>query len=241
MADISIYIVEDEPLYAGKEIMLIEKLGYQVAGKSKNSDTALSEILNISPDLLLVDINIEGSMDGIQLVQELHKKKIIPSIFVTSLNNPETFDRAKQLKPHSFITKPFNDQDLQRSIELALANVESDETDSSNVVLHDAIFIKSKSRLTKVQFDDILFLEVEDKYITLFTSNNQKHIIRMSLTNFHQKTNGIFVQTHRKHSVNLSKISSIDLQDFTISIAEHEIPIGRAYKDKLIEKLGWVQ
>lgn len=107
--------------------------------------------------------------------------------------------------------------------------------------MYNVIFIKSKSRLIKVPFDQILYLEVEDKYLTLFTSTNQKHVIRMSLTNFHQKTRGIFVHTHRKFSVNLSKISSIDLKEYTISVGSFEVPIGRTYKDSLIRKLGWIQ
>lgn len=247
MAKLGVYIIEDEVLYSNKLMMLIDGLGYETLGSTDNSDTAFVEIEQLKPDLLLVDIEISGTMDGIELVSKLNEKEPISSIFITSYADRETFERAKIAHPHAFITKPFEPEDLQRSIELAFNSQESSQKDkqdswNEDVVFQNAIFIKNRNRIDKVSVDDILYLEVEDRYSTVFTEDGKQYVLRMSMGSVQEKLpKSSFARTHRKYSINLSKIKSIDLQDNLVYIGDHAIPISRSYKEDLIRHLDWIQ
>lgn len=249
MATLSIYIIEDESLYANKLMMLIDELGYELVGSSDNSDTALAEIPQLQPDLLLADINISGTMDGIELIGKLNESSVYPTIFITSYSDQQTFERAKSTNPYAYITKPFDSAALQRTIELALNAIDhqshGDSEESGwarDIVLKDAIFIKNRHNLDKVKIDDILYLEVEDRYSTVFTENGKKYVLRMSMGDVQDKLpHKQFARTHRKYSINLTKITSINTQDNLIYINDISIPISRSHKEELLEKLDWMQ
>jgi len=247
MTNLSVYIIEDQPLYANQLMILVDELGYDLAGMADNSDKALKEIPTLIPDLLLVDIKIKGSLDGIEFVSMIQKKMAIPTIFITSFTDTETFARAKKVNPYAFLTKPFDSSNLQRTIELAFntylprENVKKEIWDE-DVVLKDAFFIKNRSRLEKVQIKDILYVEVEDRYSSLYLGKNKKHVLRMSMSDVQDKLpENMFFRVHRKYSVNLTKVTSIDLQDNLIFVDEISIPISRTNKDELLEKLDWMK
>lgn len=246
MSTLGIYIIEDEPLYFNKMMMLVDGLGYDLVGHSDNSDTAYVQIPELKPDLLLVDINVNGTMDGVELVTKLQKTLSIPVIFVTSFEDKETFDRSKGVLPCAYVTKPFESGDLQRAIELAFVAKSNEQTNTlfpqdekeENHFLADSIFVKNRQRIDKISIQDILYLEVENNYTTLHTEGGGKHVLRMNLEAVHDKINQkIFVRTHRKYSINLLKMSSIDLEEFVVHIGDYAIPVGRTYKDGLIHQL----
>lgn len=240
MPKLGIYIVEDEYLYANQLEMLVDKLGYDLTGISDNSDTAREEVEKLKPDLVLMDVKINGSMNGIELASSINDQT--PIIFITSFGDPFTFDRAKQTKPHAFITKPFDAQNLQRTIELALGNLNKDAEWQEDIIFEKALFIKKRHRLEKINVEDILYLEVEDRYSTIFTLDGRKHVLRMSMGDVMEKLpSKSFMRVHRKYTVNLSKVKSIDTLDNLIYVAEAELPISRSHKEELLQKLDWLQ
>ena len=226
--------------------MLVESMGYDIAGSTDNSDTAFAEINQLKPDLLLVDINISGTMDGIELLTKVREHSSVPAIFITSFTDDKTFQRAKQVVPKAYISKPIQESELQRAIELAFIQMDpvnpSDESWSNDKIFKDAIFIKNRNRLDKVDIDEILYLEVEDRYSTVFTEDGKKYVLRMSMGQVQEKlSEDIFIRVHRKFSVNLNKIKSIDLQDNLILVGNTNIPVSRSHKESLIQKLPWMQ
>lgn len=244
MSKLSIYIIEDEALYANQLMMLVDELDYDLAGMADNSDTALAEIGKLTPDLLLVDIKINGTMDGIELVSNITKAKEIPAIFITSFTDKETFDRAKAVNPYAYLSKPFNAHDLQRTIELAIqSKAEQQPADwGDDIAFRGAFFIKNRHRLEKVAIADILYLEVEDRYSTVYTDQGKKYVLRMSMGDVQEKLpKKLFFRTHRKYSVNLSKIKSLDLQDNLLYLGDASVPISRTHKEELLKRLEWMQ
>jgi len=247
MKDLSIYIIEDQPLYSNQLMILVDELGYELSGMADNSDKALKEIPTLVPDLLLVDIKIKGSLDGIEFVSMIQKKMSIPTIFITSFTDDETFKRAKEVSPYAFLTKPFDSSNLQRTIELAFntflprKNTKKEEW-NEDIAVKGAFFIKNRSRLEKVNIKDILYLEVEDRYSTVHVENNIKYVLRMSMGKVQEKLpKKTFFRVHRKYSVNLTKVSSIDIQDNLIYMGNISIPISRVNKEELLEKLEWMK
>ena len=117
---ISVLIVEDEAVVAHDIARRIKKLGYEVAGIKHNSQNAINFLEIHSPDLILCDININGTKDGIDIAEYVRDNKKTPLVFITGLSDRVTLDRAKKTLPHGYIVKPFDNRDLLTAIELAL-------------------------------------------------------------------------------------------------------------------------
>ena len=115
-----IIIVEDEPIISADLAGHIRKMGHLVVGRAFNSEKALDLIAIHQPDLILLDINIKGTKDGIEVAEIINEKYKIPFIFITSYSDSETLDRVKVTMPYGFIVKPFNDRDIISTIEIAL-------------------------------------------------------------------------------------------------------------------------
>jgi two-component system, response regulator PdtaR len=120
MTGASVLIVEDDDILARVEDWRLKNLGYMVSGRAATGAEAMEVVLNKRPDLVLMDINIRGNMDGIETARKIKKGFDIPVIYMSSHPDDATVERAKATKPEGFIVKPFHDTDLRVAIELAL-------------------------------------------------------------------------------------------------------------------------
>ena len=135
-----IYIVEDEPLIAETIKTALEKEGYTILGMTDNAKEALFDIQEMQPDLVLLDITLDGAMDGIEMITHLKKKKEIPFIYLTSHSDDITLERAKQTEPSGYIVKPFNEKNLKSNIELALYKYKVQKKHKSHSSIQDKRF-----------------------------------------------------------------------------------------------------
>jgi CheY-like chemotaxis protein len=116
-----IMVVEDEVIVAEDLRLRLSAMGYAVPEVVGSSEEALSRVGVGSPDLILMDIVLEGSsMDGIETAQMIRSRLDVPIIFVTAFADDATFDRARTTDPFAYILKPFNERELHSAIELAL-------------------------------------------------------------------------------------------------------------------------
>ena len=123
---IQVLIVEDEELYADQLEIILDKLNYKHLATVDNGIEALALIDEIIPDLILMDVNIQGDVNGIQLAGIIHQKFQIPIIFITSLQDEDTFSKALETRPVDFLLKPFNEVQLQRSVSLCVQKILND-------------------------------------------------------------------------------------------------------------------
>lgn len=239
---ISVLIVEDEPNYSDTLEMFVEQLGYRISGVAQEAHSATESFRKNRPDIVLMDIQLKGPMTGIDLARSFQETSPTPIIFLTSFDDKETFERAKETCPSAYLIKPFDPDTLERSMELALRSAfdEEDkvfESDSDALLTPNCFFIKERNRLIKVGTADILWIEVEDKYCMLHTTD-RKFALRKSLKELASLLDpGIFVQTHRSFIVNACKITDIDTHTYVVRIEDHEVPLGKTYKDELINRL----
>ena len=246
-----ILIIEDEVLYADKIEMLVEKLGYQHLDTIDNSESALKVVLQKAPDLIIMDININGDYDGIDLANIINNKYklAIPIIFITSLKDDATFKRAMQTGAANFLIKPFNELQVQRNIQLALiksnslllTNDEPNDIEKQEVkTFKNFFFVKIKDQFEKIMLADILFFKADGHYSEIHTLD-KKILVRSSLINLISKfEKDLFSQTHRSFFVNLKKVSAISLADSTISFGEKEASIGIKYRENIKLKLNFL-
>ena len=120
MSNINILIIEDEAIIAQDIQQMIISLGYDSAGIIHSSDRAIDYLSFNTPDLVLCDINIKGPKDGIDVAKIIRQKKKIPFVFLTSMTDRATIEKAKSALPYGYIVKPFDQRDLLSNIEIAL-------------------------------------------------------------------------------------------------------------------------
>jgi diguanylate cyclase (GGDEF)-like protein/PAS domain S-box-containing protein len=120
MAESSIFIVEDEVIVTRDIQSRLHKMGYEVTGTAARGEDAVERILDQRPDLVMMDINLRGGMDGIDAAANIRAEYDVPIIFCTAYSNKETLARAKITVPYGYVLKPFDNRELEITIEIAL-------------------------------------------------------------------------------------------------------------------------
>ncbi|MEI7937645.1 MAG: response regulator, partial [Verrucomicrobiota bacterium] len=115
-----ILIVEDDEIVAAVVSERLKQLGYQPAGLAVSGDQAIALAGELRPDLVLMDIRLEGEMDGISAAQEIRQRFHIPSVFLSAYSEEATIERAKLAEPFGYILKPFEGREVRANIEMAL-------------------------------------------------------------------------------------------------------------------------
>jgi two-component system cell cycle sensor histidine kinase/response regulator CckA len=115
-----ILVVEDERIVAEDIRRSLKKLGYEVCAVVSTGKDALRKVRQLQPDLVLMDIVLRMEMNGIQTAEKIHEMRDVPVIYLTAYADEETLERAKKTEPYGYILKPFEDRELQTTIEMAL-------------------------------------------------------------------------------------------------------------------------
>lgn len=248
MPALNILVVEDDSVTALALSSLLRKEGYQVIGTVDNGPAALSLFRDQPVDLVLMDVNIRGDLDGIQTASNLLALRPVPLIYLTALSDRATLDRAKTTFPAAYIVKPFRKEGVRAAIELAIQNfsqkkvaprrVEVPESDAPGVSretilqIDTHIFIRQNYQFLKVKLSDILFLQADDNYIVLQT-NSQKFALRMPLASALERIHyDKLVRVHRSYVINVGNMDSFT--DTEITMGKHLIPIGKNYKSEFL-------
>ena len=115
-----ILVIEDERIIARDICKTLEELGYAVCGTGRSSAEALDEAAAHHPDLVLMDIRIEGALDGVEVAAELKRRHQVPVVFLTGNTDSVTLERAVRAEPAGYLSKPFTRATLRSAIEVAL-------------------------------------------------------------------------------------------------------------------------
>lgn len=233
MANIKIGIVEDELLIAHGIMQTLVSLGYETTEPAINYTEALGMIVSEQPDILLLDIQLKGHKDGIDLARTVKEQFHIPFIFLTANADAATVGRAKDVNPYAYLVKPFGKDELYAAIEVCLHNFASQEQpqepENKEYVVKDSLFIKQGQKYQKVRASEIVYVESSDVYVNIHT-RNAKYLVRNSIQNFiatlHAKN---LLRVHKSYAVNVELIETISMESITINGAE--IPVGRSYRD----------
>ncbi len=121
-------------IIGAKISMQLTNLGYEVIGLLAKGEEALVHIKSNTPDIILLDIQLKGELDGIETAQIMQQEYDIPIIYLTANADEVNFNRAKSTRPYAFISKPFKRLDLQRAMELTVARMEHDQKEINEYV-----------------------------------------------------------------------------------------------------------
>jgi len=118
----NILIVEDENIIAMDIRFMLENLGYKISGVVSSGEDSIKKASNMLPDLILMDIKLKGKIDGVSAANQIYKSLRIPVIYLTAYLDNTTMDRVKETMHFGFISKPFEEKELQNIIEETLAH-----------------------------------------------------------------------------------------------------------------------
>jgi DNA-binding NarL/FixJ family response regulator len=151
-----ILIVEDEPIIAADIEMTLEANNYSIVGKAYSGLQALDMLSVRNPDLAILDISLKGDMSGIELAEIIKDKYNIPFLYLTSFSDNITLEMAKPTLPYGYIVKPFKDNDLLSSIEMALYRHSTEN--KVNEISMETIQKSTDITLTKMEYQVLILI-----------------------------------------------------------------------------------
>ena len=242
MTVLKIGVVEDELVIARTILNSLEELGYSHCGPAINYTEAVDMLDNDKPDLLLLDIQLAGRKDGFDVAEKINETYKIPFIFLTANSDFETIGRAKLVKPHAYIVKPFTKEELYAAIEIAFNNFTAHRSHTkpekgASQQGRNFMFVKDGYVFRKIFFDELLYLESEANYVLLHLKSLKKIMVRSTINDFMEHLDSDrFVRIHRRFSVNVHFIEDIFPDE--VSLQGHKLPIGKSFRDGLFNVLG---
>lgn len=239
MENVKVLIVEDNPLQSRDIASALKKSDYEVVGIARDIQQALRLIDEQEPNFILIDIVLAHGDSGIELAKWISQEKKLPFIYITAQDDKETFEQAKLTRPHGYLVKPYNRDDLYRAIELALfnyVNLSSPEKEEDSVITQDHLFIKDGRSYKKVILTNVQWIEAIGNYKKFYTASQKNSEIsattRMSMEELEHKLIGTsFIRVHKSFIVNIAHLTSAKTD--SLSIGQKDIPIGRVYQDKV--------
>ena len=242
MPKIKIGIVEDEVVIAQTIESTLDDLGYEYCGPASSYGEALELLETDKPDLLLLDITLSGKKDGIDLAEKVNLLYQLPFIFLTANSDLTTIDRAKKVKPHAYIVKPFNKEELFAAIEIAFSNYSDNRNNAAAMdnqvnAANDFVFLKDGKHFQKVLYSEIAYIESDNNYTSVYFTTKKKLMVRSPFTEFLETLpTSMFVCVQRSYAVNITRIDSLEPDD--VNIGGAKVPVSKSYRESLMKLLG---
>lgn len=231
MDNVSVIIVEDEPIIAADLANQLIKADISVLETFEDGEGVLEFLKTTIPDVILMDIQLYGDLDGIDVANQVNQNYHVPVIFLTSNTDSVTFNRAKLTYPHAFLSKPFRINDVLHSIKLALEEGQDNNTENHEI-LKDRIFIRHKDSLEKVLFENILFIKADGAYTKVITKDKE-YILSQTLKKIEAKISAKnFMKIHRSYLINVQNVDRIS--EGYVYILNEKIPVSRGHKEELL-------
>jgi DNA-binding LytR/AlgR family response regulator len=241
MTPLKIGIVEDDLIIAEAISEMLRECGYTVTEPAMRYTEAIAMIEAEMPDLLLLDVNILGRMDGVEVGRTARQVFGIPFIFLTANTDFDTISRAREVAPSAFLAKPITKAQLYAAIEIAMANytlpVAAALKPGISTPAQQPLFVKDGYNFRKVDQTEILYAESEQNYVGMQLSNGRRVSMRGTLSEFESRLDPQhFLRTHRGFVVRIDKIEQI--AGSALTVGGREIPVSKANRELLLRTLG---
>lgn len=240
-----VLIVEDEMIIAAKISLHLEQLGYAVEGILTRGEEAVLHCRNAPPDVLLLDVNLKGDLDGVDTARLLRKEGLdVPTIYLTANSDAATFDRAKLTGPSAFLSKPYRKTELARAVELALIGRSPAPTTAgagaeNSYLLSDRIFVRHNDRMVRLALSDIQYIEAERAYCRIQTAGTE-YLLSLAMGRLEEQVkHGDLVRVHRSYLVNLRHVEAI--ADNHLVVAGRAIPLSRSHRAEFLQKVNLIR
>lgn len=225
-----ILIVEDEKELAENLQELLQTLDFNVLDIFSNAKDTLEYLKKRRPDLIIMDVLLEGTLDGVQLTQVIKEKYDIPVLFLTAYSDNPILEKISNVTYDGFLLKPFDFQRLKSAVFLAINRIQfKEKTDRRQKYLK----IRDKGFLSPVSEDRILYLQADGMYTKVVTKD-KTYMIRDILKDVSGKlSDKKFIRIHKSYIVNVSHIASFNSKEVIVN--QTSLPVRRGLYKKLRE------
>jgi DNA-binding LytR/AlgR family response regulator len=233
----NVIIVDDE--YLAQKLLqdYVSKVeSLQVVATCSNAFEAMNALKNNQVDIMFLDIQMPD-LTGLELVKSLEHK---PAIIFTTAYSEYAVD-AFNLSVVDYLLKPFDFprffQAVSKAIggEQPLVNMQNKPHDTISRS-NDFITVKADYKLYKINFDDIHYIEGQHEYVSFYTKDKRVTALYSLKALEDQLPRDKFIRVHKSYIVNIDHISEIE--QVSLTVAGHKVPIGGSYRDSLLERLG---
>lgn len=229
MEQIKILIVEDEVLIAEDLKDILKTFGLKKIEMVHDKASALEHLRLNKPDIAILDIRMEKELDGLEIGEYIQNNYKLPFIFITAHSDIEMIKKIIKTKPVGYITKPFKKSDLFANINLAI----------EQLTTNNKLFVKDGYSTHVININEIVYIESEGNYITIFTSG-RKYLSRQNMESILlDLDSNDFLKIHRSYVVNLKKVKKYSSKEVIIN--EITLPISKTFYDVFIEKMKKIE
>ena len=220
-------VVDDERMSRESLALMLKKFeDIELVGTAESAIEARAILRDHEVNVIFLDVEMP-ELSGIEFIQTTDS---LPNIILTT-NNAHYAVEAFEYEVLDFLTKPVNLKRLTK----AIVRLRSAAPTVNEV--KDNIFVRSEGKHVRIDLPRLLFVETLDDYVRLYMKDGSKHIVHSTLTKMDQLLPGsIFMKCHRSYIVNTKEI--VDVDETTLVIQQHVIPVSRAHRKALKERLG---
>lgn len=235
----NIYLVSDDNEFIDCLSESLNNLDFNLLGVSANGLEAISELTTLTPNIVLIDLNINGVLTPDDIVIKVHDEFQLPVVLLGSSIESNMILQAVKVEPDGFITRPYEDANLFAVIELALNKRSNSHVDTfksqKQKKANGILFVKKDDMQVKIKTADIYWIKALDNYVEIITSM-ETLIIRNTLKDISKiLSEKEFVRIHRSFIVRIDKIDAF--KENNAVVHNTMIPIGRSYKENLQNQL----
>lgn len=251
MNPLKILIVENEILVAKQLSIYLVKQKYQITGIARAGEHALELIKHETPDIILMDIQLDGELDGIQTATIIHQKLIIPIIYLTQIRDEPTFARARTTLPAMHLTKPFKNHDVRNAIEMTISSfsllhgnktkdvsvspeisIENEEKKPEELfILKDRVFVKNNScGFDRLILSEVISIKADERFVHILTVNGKLKIL-YKLSSFLKMLNNYpIVRINRGTAVNANYVYQLSKTEINLEYPNQSNKDGETIK-----------
>ena len=229
-----VLIVEDQAITAKSIEAMIVDHGMEVLAICKSGEEALWVANENIPDIVIMDIKLQGNLSGIQTATALQEIQTIPVIYLSDYTDKVTVRKAKETHPANYLAKPFTESDLVRAIDIAITNFNAAKVIGDND--EDFLFLKTgQQTYSKLRYNDIIFIEADRAYCRIQAIDNS-HTLSISMAVVAGQLNSDrFVKIHRSYIVNIRKVSEFTGTELTAG--GYKLPVSDQHRAEVMARL----
>jgi len=226
MKNKKILIVEDEQIIAENLRFILNEYGYDFVDVAMGVPETKQFFEITTYDLVLMDINLgnESTIDGIDLIKWLTQKYTFSFLYVTANADEKTVHKAKGTEPAGYIVKPFINTSIYANVALALNKLKKEEF----------FTFTNKGMQQQILLSEIAYIQADGSYATIYTSENEQHFVRRSLTEISKLYPIIFIRIHKSVLINKNYIQAYTSQ--SVKVIDRKLPLGRTYKQPFLQQ-----
>lgn len=251
MDKLKVLIVEDDPLQSADLEEGLLDLGYEVIGIADCEDEVESILSEIRPDIIFMDIELAGDLDGVDLAININQQFPVPIIYLTDCHDDRTVKRASRLNVGIYLSKPIlnyqildiNIKQARQQFEMIHGNNSKEEEKDEDIVLNeeitpDFILIRtSTGKKERLDLSEVLYFSANGSYCNTFIKDKPIYTFTKNLSSIQPVLPSNFFRVHRSYIINLHYLKSMEDNELILTDGEKPIPIGSSYLKELRKKV----